>query len=198
MLRNANQTTRSDSIEVQWYFVALVTAAIAISYFDRQTLPVAISAIQRTIPLSDQQFSWLQFAFLIPYAVLYAAGGTDAGYCRNAPRIHSDHAVVVGSLRTTWSCDELRIFAGGSLPAWDGRRRSVSCCDQSGGGVDSAASTIDCDGYYQCGNGRRIGSGTAADRHHPADSRMENGVLRRRGCRVCMGRMVVGRLSRQQ
>jgi ACS family hexuronate transporter-like MFS transporter len=60
---------------VQWYFVALVTAAIAISYFDRQTLPVAISAIQRTIPLSDQQFSWLQFAFLIPYALLYAAGG---------------------------------------------------------------------------------------------------------------------------
>jgi ACS family hexuronate transporter-like MFS transporter len=53
----------------------MVTAAIAISYFDRQTLPVAISSIERTIPLSDQQFSWLQFAFLIPYAVLYFAGG---------------------------------------------------------------------------------------------------------------------------
>ncbi len=52
-----------------------MTAAIAISYFDRQTLPVAISAIQRTIPLSNQQFSWLQFAFLIPYALLYAGGG---------------------------------------------------------------------------------------------------------------------------
>ena len=63
------------SVEVRWYFVALVTAAIAISYFDRQTLPVAISAIERTIPLNDQQFSWLQFAFLIPYALLYAAGG---------------------------------------------------------------------------------------------------------------------------
>jgi ACS family hexuronate transporter-like MFS transporter len=75
MLRNAKQKVRSSSIDRKWYFVALVTAAIAISYFDRQTLPVAISAIQRTIPLSDQQFSWLQFAFLIPYAVLYAAGG---------------------------------------------------------------------------------------------------------------------------
>jgi MFS transporter, ACS family, hexuronate transporter len=75
MLRNAKQTVGSSSIDRKWYFVALVTAAIAISYFDRQTLPVAISAIQRTIPLSDQQFSWLQFAFLIPYAVLYAAGG---------------------------------------------------------------------------------------------------------------------------
>lgn len=61
--------------EVRWDYVVLVTAAIAISYFDRQTLPVAISSIQRTIPLSNQQFSWLQFAFLIPYAVLYVAGG---------------------------------------------------------------------------------------------------------------------------
>jgi MFS transporter, ACS family, hexuronate transporter len=75
MLRNAKQTVRSSSIDRKWYFVVLVTAAIAISYFDRQTLPVAISAIQRTIPLGDQQFSWLQFAFLIPYAVLYAVGG---------------------------------------------------------------------------------------------------------------------------
>jgi ACS family hexuronate transporter-like MFS transporter len=75
MLRDTKRKMLTNSIDMQWYFVALVTAAIAISYFDRQTLPVAISAIQRTIPLGDQQFSWLQFAFLIPYAVLYAAGG---------------------------------------------------------------------------------------------------------------------------
>ena len=68
-------STLSGPIEAGWYLVALVTAAIAISYFDRQTLPVAISAIERTIPLNDQQFSWLQFAFLIPYALLYVAGG---------------------------------------------------------------------------------------------------------------------------
>jgi len=58
-----------------WYYVALVTAAIAISYFDRQTLPVAISAIQRNIPISDQQFSYLQTSFLLAYAALYAIGG---------------------------------------------------------------------------------------------------------------------------
>jgi hypothetical protein len=56
MLRNAKQTVQLSSRDMQWYFVALVTAAIAISYFDRQTLPVAISAIQRTIPLNNQQF----------------------------------------------------------------------------------------------------------------------------------------------
>ena len=75
MQRDAKDAVVPKSIDVRWYFVALVTAAIAISYFDRQTLPVAISAIERTIPISNQQFSWLQFAFLIPYAVLYAAGG---------------------------------------------------------------------------------------------------------------------------
>ena len=53
----------------------LVTVAIAISYFDRQTLPVAIAAIQRNIPISDEQFSYLQTAFLLSYAALYIGGG---------------------------------------------------------------------------------------------------------------------------
>ena len=58
-----------------WYFIVLVTAAIAISYFDRQALPVAISAIQRNIPISNQGFSYLQTAFLLAYAALYVGGG---------------------------------------------------------------------------------------------------------------------------
>jgi ACS family hexuronate transporter-like MFS transporter len=59
----------------KWYFVFLVAVAIAISYFDRLTLPVAIAAIQHNIPLSDQQFSWLQTSFLLSYAALYVIGG---------------------------------------------------------------------------------------------------------------------------
>jgi MFS transporter, ACS family, hexuronate transporter len=59
----------------RWIFVALATAAIAISYFDRQTVSVAITAIQRTIPISNQQFSYLQTGFLLSYAALYAIGG---------------------------------------------------------------------------------------------------------------------------
>jgi ACS family hexuronate transporter-like MFS transporter len=58
-----------------WFFVALVTAAIGISYFDRQALPVAIAAIERNIPISNSQFSLLQAAFLATYALLYAGGG---------------------------------------------------------------------------------------------------------------------------
>ncbi len=59
----------------KWYLVLLVSVAIAISYFDRLTLPVAIAAIQHSIPLSNEQFSWLQTAFLLSYAALYAIGG---------------------------------------------------------------------------------------------------------------------------
>jgi ACS family hexuronate transporter-like MFS transporter len=60
---------------VRWQIALLIAAAIAISYLDRQTLPVAIAAIQREIPITNIQFSQLQAAFLIAYAVMYAGGG---------------------------------------------------------------------------------------------------------------------------
>src|SRR5260370_36019280 len=165
MLRNAKQTLRSGSIDRKWYFVAVVTAAIAISYFDRQTLPVAISAIQRTIPLSDQQFSWLQFAFLIPYAVLYAAGGRMLD--------------IVGTRRgfiliTLWwsgasALHGLAMNFGFLLAArclfGDGGRRSLSCCHQSSCGVDSTTPAIYSHGNYQCRNCRGIRSGASANWH---------------------------------
>ena len=64
----------------RWRIAVLVSAAIAISYLDRQTLPVAVKAIARDIPLSNEQFSYLQSAFLLAYALMYAGGGrlTDA------------------------------------------------------------------------------------------------------------------------
>ena len=75
MAKDRLDGVRRSGMELRWYFVVLVTAAIAISYFDRQTLPVAISAIQRNIPISNQQFSYLQTSFLLSYAALYAIGG---------------------------------------------------------------------------------------------------------------------------
>ena len=65
----------SSGSESRWLPVVLVTVAIAISYFDRQTLPVAIAAIQNNIPITDPQFSYLQSAFLLSYAVAYIGGG---------------------------------------------------------------------------------------------------------------------------
>jgi ACS family hexuronate transporter-like MFS transporter len=60
---------------LRWRLALLVSAAIAISYLDRQTLPVAIKAIERDIPVTNEQFSLLQSSFLIAYGVMYAAGG---------------------------------------------------------------------------------------------------------------------------
>jgi ACS family hexuronate transporter-like MFS transporter len=62
----------------RWRIAILVSAAIAISYLDRQTLPVAISAIAKDIPLTNSQFSFLQSAFLFSYAFMYAGGGKFA------------------------------------------------------------------------------------------------------------------------
>lgn len=59
----------------RWRIAALVCAAITISYFDRQTLPLAITAIARDIPISNTAFSNLQASFLLAYAVMYALGG---------------------------------------------------------------------------------------------------------------------------
>src|SRR5437762_4024654 len=59
----------------RWQIALMVCCAIAISYFDRQTLPVAIAAIQRDIPMSNTDYSTLQSVFLIAYAVMYAGGG---------------------------------------------------------------------------------------------------------------------------
>jgi MFS transporter, ACS family, hexuronate transporter len=60
---------------LRWRIAILASAAIAISYLDRQTLPVAVKAISGDIPLTNEQFSILQSAFLFAYALMYAGGG---------------------------------------------------------------------------------------------------------------------------
>lgn len=59
----------------RWRVALLVCVAIAISYFDRQSLPVAVAAIQRDIPLTNTQYGALGSAFLLAYALAYAGGG---------------------------------------------------------------------------------------------------------------------------
>ena len=61
--------------DLRWRIALLVGAAIAISYLDRQTLPVAIKAVQRDIAISNEQFSLLNTAFLVTYGIMYAIGG---------------------------------------------------------------------------------------------------------------------------
>src|SRR5262245_33373565 len=60
---------------LRWTIALVLGAAIAISYLDRQALSVAIAAVQRDIPLNNTEFSQLQAAFLVAYALMYAGGG---------------------------------------------------------------------------------------------------------------------------
>ena len=58
-----------------WGVAFLVSAAIAISYLDRQTLPWAIKAIQADFPISNQVKAALDSAFLVTYGLMYLGGG---------------------------------------------------------------------------------------------------------------------------
>ena len=60
---------------MRWSIALLVSAAIAISYLDRQTLPWAIKAIQADIPFSNQIKAGLDSAFLFTYGLMYLGGG---------------------------------------------------------------------------------------------------------------------------
>ena len=59
----------------RWYIAGLLALATALNYLDRQSLPVAISEIEKTIPITDLEYSQLQVLFLIAYSIMYVVGG---------------------------------------------------------------------------------------------------------------------------
>ena len=61
--------------QLRWHIALLVSAAIAISYLDRQTLPIAIGEIRREIPISNTVKALLDSAFLLTYGLMYVGGG---------------------------------------------------------------------------------------------------------------------------
>jgi ACS family hexuronate transporter-like MFS transporter len=60
---------------LRWWIAGLLATASALAYVDRQTLPIVIGEIQKTIPITDQQYGNLQFMFLLAYGVMYIVGG---------------------------------------------------------------------------------------------------------------------------
>lgn len=62
----------------RWWIAGFLALTTAFSYFDRQSFPVAVVAIAKSIPLTNQQYSELQMLFLCAYSVMYAAGGKAA------------------------------------------------------------------------------------------------------------------------
>jgi len=60
---------------LRWWIAGLLATASALAYVDRQTLPVVIGEIQKTIPITDQQYGNLQSMFLLAYGAMYVVGG---------------------------------------------------------------------------------------------------------------------------
>ena len=59
----------------RWQISLLVCAAITVSYFDRQTLPVAVRHIANDIPIPDENYAHLGTFFLLTYGLMYVIGG---------------------------------------------------------------------------------------------------------------------------
>jgi len=59
----------------RWPVAFLVSAAILLSYLDRQTLPWTLSQIHMDYPFSDQIKALFDSAFLISYGFMYLGGG---------------------------------------------------------------------------------------------------------------------------
>ena len=114
-------------LSLRWRIALLISLAIAISYLDRQTLPVAIAAIQLEFPITNTQFSELQAAFLLAYAVMYAGGGRlidSLGTRRGFLLIMvwwslacASHSLAVGFLTLAASRFLLGMGEGGGFPA---------------------------------------------------------------------------------
>jgi ACS family hexuronate transporter-like MFS transporter len=62
---------------LRWWIAGLLSLATAINYLDRQTFPVVVTQVQRSIVISDAQYSQLQFWFLLAYGLMYIIGGAS-------------------------------------------------------------------------------------------------------------------------
>jgi len=111
----------------RWQIAILLTVAIGISYLDRQTLAVAIAAVQEDIPITNTQFSTLNAAFLVAYALMYAGGGrlVDALGTRRGFFVImvwwslacASHGLATGFLALAASRFLLGMGEGGGFPA---------------------------------------------------------------------------------
>ena len=71
----ASPTPSAARPALRWSIAFLVSAAIVLSYLDRQTLPWTLSQIHADYPFSDQIKALFDSAFLIAYGLMYLGGG---------------------------------------------------------------------------------------------------------------------------
>ena len=123
---------------IRWWIAGLLALATALNYLDRQSFPVVVGEIKKTIPISNEQYGQLTSLFLLAYAIMYAGGGRIMDWLGTRARLRGDDRVVVGGEflhRPGLVGGRVGRF---SVPARNGRRRRISRLRQSCGGMVSA------------------------------------------------------------
>jgi len=100
--------------------------AIAISYLDRQTLPVAIKAIERDIPVSNQQFSLLQNRVPPHVRPHVCRRRPFDGLSGHATWVFRDYGLLVVGLCLSRPCGGVSVCSRYAACARRGRRRRFS------------------------------------------------------------------------
>lgn len=59
----------------RWWIAGLLAFATALNYLDRQSLPVVISELKKSIPIDSAQYGMINSIFLLAYGTMYAIGG---------------------------------------------------------------------------------------------------------------------------
>ena len=132
---------------------------------------MAIQAIARDIPVTNEQFSHLQSAFLIAYAFMYAGGG------KLMDVLGTRRGFTVIMLFWSLACASHGLAASvcyarpQPVPARRRRRRRLPRRHAGRGGVVPGAGALHRHGHHQRGHRRRDGRGAAADRPGPGGSR---------------------------
>ena len=179
---------------LRWQIAVLVAIAIAISYLDRQALPVAIQAIARDIPVTNEQFSQLQSAFLIAYAFMYVGGGKlmdVLGTRRGFTVIMAFWSLACASHGLAVSVGTL---AAQPVPPRHRRRGRISRRDAGGRGMVPRPGALHGHGHHQRRHRRRHGRCAADDRPGAERRRLALRLLPDGGPRPGLDPLVAPRL----
>ena len=161
---------------IRWRIAILVSAAITISYLDRQTLPVAIGEISKDIPITNQVKAFLDSAFLLAYGLMYVGGGRLMDVLGTRRGLRDHHDLLVAGVRQPRPRD-WRGHAGDEPAApRRGRGRRLSRRDARGGRMVSRQGTLDGHGHHQRRHRARRDRRPAA--HRVGDN--ERGLVRHR------------------
>src|SRR5687768_10191285 len=164
---------------LRWWIAGLLALATALNYLDRQSFPVVVGEIKKTIPISNEQYGQLTSLFLLAYAIMYAGGGRIMDWL-GTRRLRGDDRLVVDRQflhRPGLVGNGHRRF---SLPPWHGRRRRIPGIRQSGRGMVSTEGARDGFRHLQHGLGRRRGGRASVDGIHRALAGLALGVFHHR------------------